>query len=191
MPTEPTLALIADSLRNEQRRRWYEGDRAPVETYLDAYPSVQADTERALELVYNEVVLREELGETPLLQEYLHRFPRFEQRLRLLFEVHQGLDLAELAGADESSTLMREAGVGPVPATNATQPAIPGYEIVRELGRGGMGVVYLARQIGLNRLAAVKMILAGDYAGDRELARFRTEVEAVGSLQHVNVVQIY
>src|SRR5262249_46818846 len=151
----------------------------------------RSDPERILELVYHEIVLREELGEKPLLQEYLRRFPQFELRLRLLFEVHQGLDLAELVGADEASTLTPDAREGPAPATNAKPSAIPGYQIVRELGRGGMGVVYLARQIGLNRLAALKMILAGDYAGDRELARFRTEIEAVGRLQHANIVQIY
>src|SRR5260370_2733974 len=59
------------------------------------------------------------------------------------------------------------------------------------MGRGGMGIVYGARKTGVNRPAAVKMILAGDYAGPEELARFRTEAEAVGRLQHPNIVAIY
>jgi serine/threonine-protein kinase len=80
------------------------------------------------------------------------------------------------------------------PGGKAAEPGsadAPGYEVLQELGRGGMGVVYLARQHGLHRQVALKMILAGDHAGPAERERFQTEAQAVGQLQHPNVVQVY
>jgi WD40 repeat protein/serine/threonine protein kinase len=69
--------------------------------------------------------------------------------------------------------------------------AIPGFEILGVLGRGGMGVVYHARQIKLNRPVALKMIRAAEYAGPRDLARFRVEAEAAARLRHPNIVQVH
>jgi serine/threonine protein kinase len=69
--------------------------------------------------------------------------------------------------------------------------SVPGYELLSELGRGGMGVVYRARQVKADRVVALKMILAGTHAGPDDLARFRTEGEAIARLQHPNVVQVF
>src|SRR5262249_30850987 len=93
-------------------------------------------------------------------------------------------------------------GMGPGATTGLSDPAaatdgfevgpvIPGYEIEDELGRGGMGVVYKARNLRLNRAVALKMVLAGAHAGREAAFRFVTEAETVARLQHPNIVQIF
>jgi predicted Ser/Thr protein kinase len=74
---------------------------------------------------------------------------------------------------------------------SASFPTVRGYEVLRELGHGGMGVVYQARQLGLGRLVALKMLPAEARPNTAALARFRTEAEAVARLQHPNIVQVY
>src|SRR5262249_17963423 len=69
--------------------------------------------------------------------------------------------------------------------------AIPGYEILNEEGRGGMGVVFKARHLKLNRIVALKMILHGELASEQETRRFRTEAETIARIQHPNIIQIF
>ena len=70
-------------------------------------------------------------------------------------------------------------------------PAVPGYDVLAPLGEGGMGSVWKARQVRLNRLVAVKMVLGDQRAGSKELIRFLAEAEAVAAVKHPHVVQVY
>jgi serine/threonine protein kinase len=115
-----------------------------------------------LGLITLEYRVRLDRGEFVRLAEYLERFPAYRDILPANLGPHM---------------------VGP--------PEVPGYEILGELGRGGMAVIYKARHIRLGRLVALKMILAGTHAGSSEHERLRTEAGAIARLNHPNVVQVY
>ncbi|HEX3148657.1 MAG TPA: serine/threonine-protein kinase [Gemmataceae bacterium] len=169
----------------DQRRRWTRGDRVRVEQFLEQYPEARANADLILDLIYAEVLLRREAGETPRIAEYLERFPELADPIRLQFEVDDAIGPTRIA--PESDPTDPDAVPAPIPPP----PAPPGYQILSELGHGGMGVVYLARHIGLDRLTALKMIRSGALADPDDRKRFEGEARAAAQLSHPNVVQVY
>ena len=165
------------------RCRWTRGERISAESYLSRFPGLLDDPECALDFIYSELLLREQHGEVPDLEEFVARFPNQADVLRQQIELHRALHGESLAG----QTIH-----GPeVGDSRFAAPAGGRYEIIREIGHGGMGVVCEARQAGVNRIVALKVLSAGTHAGPEQLSRFRAEAELVGRLQHPHIVQIY
>jgi WD40 repeat protein len=168
---------FVDHACRDQHARWRRGQRVPVEYYLALRPSLADEPEAVLDLLYAEFVLREEEGETPALEEYQFRFPKLAQTISEQWAIHRAL--LDVAVRDEL--------VSEIP----TGPQVDGYEVLEELGRGGMGVVFKARQLGLNRLVALKMLPAVSSSSEPDLLRLRNEAEAISRLKHPHIVQIY
>jgi eukaryotic-like serine/threonine-protein kinase len=136
-------------------------------------------------------MLAVEGGEVPNRQQLLDRHPEHADALRAFF--------ADLDRMDRVASPLRladglEATSGVESNGRTTPPTVRyfgDYELLEEIARGGMGIVYKARQVSLNRLVALKMILAGSFASSRDVQRFRTEAEAAANLDHPHIVPIY
>jgi serine/threonine-protein kinase len=174
--TDPGDLARADWLalfRADQFRRWRAGGLLRAERYRESCPHLQADPEAILSLVCYEIGLRHAGGEWPQAEEYLARFPEHCAALRCyLVEVgrHRTHAPEDAASADLH---------------------VPGFEILGEVGRGGMGVVYKARQVALGRVVALKLIRGAGHLQGEHRRRFRVEAEAIARLRHPNIVTVH
>ena len=187
-----SAAVVAAALAVDQWHRWHAGERVPAEDYLRQFPALATDAEAALEVIYGELLVRETLGEAPDTADYLRRFPQVADRLCQQLALHQAMADTATRPAGTAGSVGGHTPAYPPLARRATPlPQVAGYEVLAEIGRGGMGVVYKARDLSLDRVVALKMIIAGEHAAPEHLARFRGEAEAIARLHHPNVVQIH
>jgi serine/threonine protein kinase len=168
---------LAAVLRVDQSERWRLGERPTAEEYLGQHPAVAQDAEAALDLIYNEFVLREQQGDRPTIDEYVARFPEHAAALRAQIGVHQALDtdLSDESGPSavgDSSTHIndrRRDGGRSLPERFGR------YRILEKIGQGGMGVVYVAFDTHLERRVALKVLHFGHDPDGRRLRRFLRE----------------
>ena len=181
-PGQVKLAHRVDAACLDFERDWRSGARPRIESYLEAaHPSDRNELLR--ELVALEVELRQSVGERPARADYAVRFPDFASLVDTV--LHDCLSTQ--AYESEPSAALDDGTVSP----ERSLPCVAGYDVLGKLGRGGMSVVYLARNVRLDRLCALKMIAAGEFADPTILARFRAEATTIARLRHSGIVQIY
>jgi serine/threonine-protein kinase len=169
----------------EQRLR--SGEPCRAETFFFANPTLASDPNLALDLIVKEYVVRQELGQGPDPEEWVRRFPQWEERLRRQFAV-----LSLFAGSvRESSTVPDKAGPAPAEQTEEPAPELGRHELLEEIGNGTMGTVYRARDTVLNREVALKKIRADGPVSSKLTQRFYREARVIAQLRHPNIVPIY
>lgn len=153
-------------------------------------PTLTPDSDALLANVLDELLAGSRGGRRPDLEGVIRRHPQLEVEIRELWATMMiAEDFASFSGELEALT---NAGGE---SSSERLPELPrgfgGYELLEELGRGGMGVVYRARQKSPDRIVALKMVLRGDAASANDLARFRAEAEAAAKVLHPHIVPVY
>ena len=205
---ESRRALV-EQLRHRQEESWKAGQQLTVEEILEGVDARLLTEDDILELLYGEICLRELHESAAAADEFVQRFPQLEERIVRLFEMHEVLEREENRGNstwgesqdrtelfDPEASSKTTSQLANAVDSESTLPDVSGYELLEELGRGGMGRVFEARQEGTEQVVALKMV-RGDWLDrlDDDLRRqainqFGLEVRATAQLKHPNIVDV-
>ncbi|HKI33195.1 MAG TPA: protein kinase [Gemmataceae bacterium] len=152
-------------------------------------PRESSGRDQRVNEVIAEYLRAADAGQAPNRDELLARHADLADELRSFFADHDGAQRLVLPPA-EAPTLAPGEAPAPSPAPGTVR-YFGDYELLEEIARGGMGVVYRARQVSLNRIVALKMILSGQLASEEDVQRFRLEAQTAAALQHPNIVAIH
>ena len=177
---------------------WRDGDRPSLEAFSQGQPD---NSELLRELLVLDVAYRKRSGERPRAEEYVARFPVHESTIREAFAAMVEATMTLTSFNDDFDSNHARDGIVETKAESSVAASMEqhvedalaraGYDIIGELGRGGMGIVYEARQIALGRVVAIKVLKSGLFATDDECRRFLNEAEAVARLSHPGIVPIF
>jgi serine/threonine protein kinase len=188
---ELSPSQVASVVSIDQYERWRAGQRIPAEDYLRLLPAGADTDQAACDVIYGEYLLREQLGESPSLDEYRTRFPAQATLLARQVELHDALTAEEADGPSMISRPSTHHARARTKGVPETPPEIPGYEILEELGRGGMGIVYKARQVSLDRVVALKVLNVKPDRDPVALDRMRREARVMARMSHPHIVAVY
>jgi hypothetical protein len=192
-------AALAAVLRVDQRQCWQAGERVLAEIYLQRYPAILAEPDHAVDLIFNEFLICERLGDKPDASEYARRFPQYAEVLKAQIELHEAL--IRTAAQSSGPLAAGRSGAGDSfvddEAETLTASGIRAgdmfgrYRIVQPLGRGGMAEVYLAEDTQLGRQVALKVPHFGIGADAELRQRFLREARIAATFQHPHLCPIF